>query len=152
MIKYQDYFPKSTLYKCGIEPETKLIGDDELSVLTGTKDEERINKLINDICLNFKKFYEKNGNSDKDFKRLNVNGRVVNMLCDLDIVSEVNKEKYLTAAEQKYPDENYIDVDETRVGIELFELDIHANNKAIEKSEKVNLKNQSVLEDEGKVK
>lgn len=151
MIKYQDYFPKSMLHKCGIAPETNLVSDDQLSALTSSQNEESIKQLLGDIYANMKNSYDKNGNFDKEFKQLGIEKRIVNMLCDLDVVSEFTKEKYLTNFEQKHINGDYANANETRVSIELTELNVLAANNGTEKSERVSC-NHPVLENKGKLK
>lgn len=152
MIKYEDYFPKSILNKCGILPETKLISEDELLTITSDRVEGNINKLIDNVYTNFKKSSIKNNNLIEEFKKFNINRRIISMLCDLDIISDIDKEKYLYNAEQKEIKDEYIDNNETRVSIELPELDAISINKKSEKSEKVIYSNKLQLEVKGKQK
>lgn len=152
MIKYQDYFPKSMLHKCGIDPDTNLISEDQLSVLNLSKNEEKTNQLIGDIYLNIKNLYDKNNYSDIEFKQMNVERKIVSMLCDLDVISEIDKEKYFTSLGQKHINGDYEDVDETRVSIELSELNVLNINNSTEKSERVISNNQPILENKGKLK
>lgn len=152
MIKYEDYFPKTILSKCGISPETKLFSEDEILDFTKNKNEEDLNELIGDIYSNFKKSSIQNGNLISEFKEFNIDRRIVSMLCDLDVISSIDKEKYLSSAEQKSLDIDVAQNTETRVSIELPELDMLSINKNIEKSEKVALKNNLELEVKGKQK
>lgn len=149
MIKYEDYFPKSVLNKCNILPEGKLISDEEFSNLIKNKDEEKINQLISNIYLNFKETSNKKGNTLEEFNKFNINKRTIAMLCDLDVISSIDKEKFLYNAEMK---ENKIDgiiSKETRIGIEIPELKTTSINEGVEKSEKVIYNNKLELEIKG---
>lgn len=152
MVKYEDYFPKTMLNKCGIKPESKLIGEEEFSTLTANKNEGNICQLINNIYGGFKSASVKNGTSEKSFKEFNVNRRIVAMLCDLDVISDIEKEKYLFNADQKALENGFINDNETRVRIELPELDALSANKLTEKSEKVVSKNELKTEFIGRQK
>lgn len=136
MIKYQDYFPKSMLYKCGIEPEAKLIGDEDLALLEHESPDKDVYRLINSMYSNIKEHFDKNHNPKEDFGDLNVDRKIVAMLCDLDIVKDVNKEKYLNYIKQN-SEESSFSKEESRVSIELPELDATTINKEMEKSKRV---------------
>ena len=151
MIKYEDYFPKSMLYKCGVSPNSMLISDDDLDSLQTSKNENQVNKLMNDIYTNFK-----NSAAEKhltqEFKGYNIDGKIVAMLCDLDVISSLDKEKYLQSMQQKEGAKEYAESEETRVSIELPELDAGAINNQMERSEKVILNNEPKLNFRGKQK
>lgn len=137
MIKYADYFPKSMLNKCGIIPDTKLLDNSNLSDSITNKTENSINQLINDIYSKFKQSSIGNKISIDEFNNFNVNRRIVAMLCDLDVISNAEKDKFLNNRELKSMEAQQFDDKETRVSIELPELDTNTINGSIEKSEKI---------------
>lgn len=152
MIKYEDYFPKSTLNKCGILPESKLFDEDDLSTLSSDLDKKKVDELINNIYTRFKNSSTKIKNSDEEFKQFNVTRRIVSMLGDLDIISSETMEKYLNKIEQKPNFNDELTDEETRINIELPELNINSIYKDAEKSEKVISNDNLNLEIKGKQK
>lgn len=136
MIKYEDYFPKSMLYKCGILPNSTLISDDELDYLQTNQNENQVNKLMNNIYTNIKNFAEEK-HSAQELNNYHLYRKIVAMLCDLDVISIQDKEKHLQALQQKEGISQYAENNETRVSIELPELDAISINSQTEKSEKV---------------
>lgn len=151
MIKFEDYFPKSMLNKCGIMPETKLLVDEELNTLSSKSKERDVNKLIDNIHLNFKKNSTKNVN-DNELLQFNINRKIVNMLCDLDIITSKEREEFILNANQNSTSIKNINDEETRVCIEIPELDTISINNKTEKSQRVICDNKPILEVKGKQK
>lgn len=148
MIKYADYFPKSMLYKFGILPEQELISENELSVLKSSG--KNTKQTVNSVCANLKKSFLQKDNL-ASLEQLNLNRRVANMLCDLDVISSADKETYLSET----PEVNNnlfnpeMSNDDTRVSLEIPELGASRTHQMEEKSEKVVNTNQLQAEVKG---
>lgn len=154
MIKYADYFPKSMLYKFGVSPEKQLISENELSTLKSNATNGGASKTINSFYSTLKQAFNLNGSLEQS-QQLNLNRRVASMLCDLDVISSVDKETYLSAInEQQEPsfESNALDTEpekDTRVSLDIEELSTKSANKSVEKSERVAQTPAIQLDDKG---
>lgn len=149
MIKYKDYFPRTMLNRCGILPETKLFEETELSLMKESAKPEKVDFWVGKIYSNFENSSLEKNISKEEFENFNLKRRIVSMLCDLDVVSEIEKEKYINGINKN---SQISEEKETRISIELPELDTAFLNKNAEKSEKVVFSNKPELEIKGKQK